>query len=61
MNSILKNSGLALIVLAAIVLMLSYFLQWTNNNALQAGSLIAMVVGLVAYIIFGKRSMAEDK
>ena len=61
MNSILKNSGLAIIVLAAIVLMLSYFLQWTNNNALQAGSLIAMVVGLVAYIIFGKRSMAEDK
>ena len=61
MNSILKNSGLALIVLAAIVLMLSYFLQWTNNNALQAGSLIAMVVGLVAYIIFGKRSMTEDK
>ena len=61
MNSILKNSGLALIVLAAIVLMLSYFLQWTNNNALQAGSLIAMIVGLVAYIIFGKKSMAEDK
>ena len=61
MNSILKNSGLALIVLAAIVMMIRYFLQWTNNNALQAGSLIAMVVGLVAYIIFGKRSMAEDK
>jgi xanthine/uracil permease len=61
MNSILKNSGLALIVLAAIVLMLSYFLQWTNCNAVQSGSLIAMVVGLVVYIIFGKKSMAEDK
>ncbi len=61
MNSILKNSGLALIVLAAIVLMLSHFLQWTNYNAVQSGSLIAMVVGLVAYIIFGKKSMAEDK
>ena len=57
MNSILKKSGIALIILAAIVLVLSHFLKWTNFNAVQFGSLAAMVVGLVVYIIFGKKSI----
>ena len=61
MNSILKKSGIALIILAAIVLVLSHFLKWTNFNAVQFGSLAAMVVGLVVYIIFGKKCLEEDK
>lgn len=61
MNSIFKASGLALIILAAIVLVLSYFLGWTNNNSVQFGSLFAMVVGLIVYIIFGKKCLNEEK
>lgn len=52
--------GLAIIVIAAIVLILSYFLGWTNNNSIQAGSLAAMVVGLIVYIAFGKRQLNEQ-
>ena len=61
MNSILKKSGLAIIILAAIVLVLSYFLKWTNYNFVQFGSLFAMVVGLIVYIIFGKKCLEENK
>jgi len=60
MNKSLKMLGLAIIVLAAIVLILSYFLGWTNNNAVQAGSFAAMVVGLIIYIIFGKKQLGEQ-
>ena len=60
MNSILKSIGLAIIVIAAIVLMLSFYLGWTNNNSVQFGALAAMIVGLIVYIIFGKRCLAEE-
>ena len=61
MNSILKKSEIALIILAAVVLVLSYFLKWTNYNFVQFGSLFAMVVGLIVYIIFGKKCLEEEK
>ena len=61
MNSKLKMLSLALIVIAAIVLVLSYFMGWTNNNSVQFGSLAVMIAGLVAYIIFGKKSLEEGK
>ena len=61
MNSILKKSGIAIIILAAIVLILSYFLKWTNINAVQSGSLVAMIAGLIIYIIYGKKCLAEEK
>ena len=60
MNSIIKSIGLAIIVIAAIVLMLSFYLGWTNNNAVQAGSFAAMVVGLIVYIVFGKKQLGEQ-
>ena len=61
MNSILKKSGIAIIILAAIVLILSYFLKWTNINAVQSGSLVAMIAGLIIYIIYGKKCLTEEK
>ena len=61
MNSKLKMLSLAIIVIAAIVLVLSYFLKWTNYNFVQFGSLFAMVVGLIVYIIFGKKCLEEEK
>ena len=60
MNKSLKMVGLAIIVIAAIVLILSHFLGWTNNNSIQAGSLAAMVVGRIVYIAFGKRQLNEQ-
>ncbi len=59
MNSTLKTISLAIIVIAAIVLILSYFNGWTNNNSVQFGSFGAMVVGLIGYIFFGKRCINQ--
>lgn len=55
MNGFLKNLGIIIIVLAAIVLVLSHFLGWNNINAVQFGSLGAMVAGLVLYIWLNKK------
>ena len=61
MNSNLKALSLAIIVIAAVILILSYFLGWTNNNSVQFGSLALMIVGLIAYIIFGKRAISKGE
>ncbi|MBR5147581.1 MAG: hypothetical protein IKY64_08780 [Bacteroidaceae bacterium] len=55
MNGFLKNLGIIIIVLAAIVLVLSHFLGWNNINAVQFGSLGAMIAGLVLYIWLNKK------
>ena len=47
MNGFLKNLGIIIIVLAAIVLVLSHFLGWNNINAVQFGSLGAMIALLL--------------
>lgn len=52
--------GLALIIIGAVILILSYFLGWSNNNAITAGAFAAMVVGLVTYIIAGKKCMEKN-
>lgn len=55
MNGFLKNLGIIVIVIAAIVLVLSHFMGWNNINAVQFGSLGAMIVGLVLYIWLNKK------
>ena len=55
MNGFLKNLGLILIVIASAVLVLSHVMGWNNINAVQFGSLGAMVVGLVLYIWLNKK------
>lgn len=54
-NELLKNLGLIIIVVAAIVLVLSHFLGWNNINLVQFGSMGAMIVGLVLYIWLNKK------
>lgn len=54
-NELLKNLGLIIIVVAAIVLVLSHFLGWNNINFVQFGSMGAMIVGLVLYIWLNKK------
>ena len=55
MNGLMKNLGIIIIVIAAIVLVLSHFLGWNNVNFVQFGSMGAMIIGLVLYIWLNKK------
>jgi hypothetical protein len=55
MKEFKKYLGAILIIIAAIVLILSYFLGWNSYNGVQAGAMGVMVIGLVIYIITNKR------
>lgn len=57
MPSIIKNLGLALILIGALVLFLSYILGWVNINAINVGAFVAMIIGLITYIIAGKKEL----
>ena len=59
MGQKIQYAGLALIIIAAIILIISYFAGWNNINAVNVGSFAAMVVGLIVYIVGGKRSLNE--
>lgn len=54
-NGLLKNLGIIVIVIAAVVLILSHLLGWNNVNAVQFGSMGAMIVGLVLYVWLNKK------
>ena len=47
--------GLIIIVIAAVVLILSHLMGWNNVNAVQFGSFVVMIVGLVLYIWLNKK------
>ena len=55
MKGLLQNLGIIIIVLAAVLLILSHLLGWNNINAIQFGSLGAMIIGLVLYIWLNKK------
>ena len=55
MNELLKNLGVIIIVIAAVVLILSHLLGWNNINFVQFGSFGAMIVGLALYIWLNKK------
>lgn len=55
MDGLLKNLGIIIIVIAAIVLVLSHFMGWNNINAVQFGSMGAMILGVVLYIVLNKK------
>ena len=55
MKGLMQNLGIIVIVLAAVLLILSHLLGWNNINAIQFGSLGAMIVGLVLYIWLNKK------
>ena len=57
MKSLLKNIGLLLIIIAAVVL-ISIFLTGSaaiNDNAVLGGSVALMVVGLILHIVLNKK------
>lgn len=55
MKGLLKNLGLILIVIGAVILIVSFFMGDTNNNAILGGSLATIIVGLIAYIVLNKK------
>ncbi len=59
MGKNIQYSGLALIIIAAAVLIASYFCGWNNINAVNFGAFALMIVGLIVYIIGGKKDLAE--
>ena len=57
---ILKHLGLIIMLITAVVLVLSYFQGWSNNNTITMSSLGCMILGLVLYIIGGKKSLSNN-
>ena len=55
MNGLLKNLGLILVILGAIVLIYGHFTGNVNNNALLGAGAGLGVIGLILYIVFNKK------
>ncbi|CCZ49156.1 MAG TPA: hypothetical protein K8W02_09875 [Mediterranea massiliensis] len=55
MKGLLKNLGLILILVGAIILVACSMTGNVNNNAILGSAAAIMVVGLIAYIAINKR------
>lgn len=55
MNGFLKNLGLIMIILGAIILCLSYALNWVDYNWVDGTAFLVMILGLIVHIIMNKR------
>lgn len=55
MKGLLKNLGLILILVGAIILVACSMTGNVNNNSILGGSAALIVVGLIAYIAINKR------
>ncbi len=55
MKGLLKNLGLILVVIGAVILVACSFTGNVNNNTLLGTSAVLVVVGLISYIIINKR------
>ncbi|MCF0254977.1 hypothetical protein [Bacteroides heparinolyticus] len=55
MKGLLKNLGLILVLIGALILVACSFTGNVNNNAILGGSVVLVVVGLISYIAINKR------
>ena len=55
MKGLLKNLGLILINLLAVILVACSFTGNVNNNAILGTSAVLVVIGLISYILINKR------
>ena len=55
MKGLLKNLGLVLIVIGAVILVACSFTGNVNNNAILGTSAVLIVIGLISYILINKR------
>ena len=55
MKSLLKNLGLLLVMIGAVILIIGYYGGNVNDNAIWATSLVLIIVGLISHIVLNKR------
>ena len=55
MKSLLKNLGLLLVIIGAVILIIGYYGGTVNDNAILATSLVLIIVGLISHIVLNKR------
>ncbi|ADV42052.1 hypothetical protein [Bacteroides helcogenes] len=55
MKGLLKNLGLILILIGAVVLIACSFTGNVNNNTILGTSVVLVVVGLISYIAINKK------
>lgn len=51
----MKNVGIILIILGALVLVASYLLEFSTENAITFGSIGVCILGLILHIILNKK------
>ena len=55
MKGLLKNLGLILILVGAVILVAGSFTGNVNNNAILGTSAVLIVIGFISYILIKKR------
>ena len=55
MKSLLKNLGVILVIIGAVILIVCYNSGNVNNNAILGGTFALIVVGFLIHIIINKR------
>lgn len=55
MRGLLKNLGLILVLVGAVILVACSVTGNVNNNAILGTSALLMVLGLISYIVINKR------
>ena len=54
-NSFKKYLGALIVIVAAAILICSYFLHWNNYNWVQIGALAVMICGILLHIFLNKK------
>lgn len=55
MNTLLKNLGIVIIVIAVAILIISYVANWVDYNWVNGSALALMIIGLIVHIVLNKR------
>ena len=55
MKGLLKNLGLILVLIGAVILIVCSFTGNVNNNTILGSSAVLVVLGLISYIVINKR------
>ena len=55
----MKNLGVLIVVLGAILLIISYFANFTDYNWVNGGALLLIIIGIVVHIIVSKKAKEE--
>ena len=55
MDTFLKNLGLILVALGAIILVVCFFTGNVNENGFLIAGMVSIIAGIIAYIVLNKR------